>query len=126
VRGHLLLEVLVGLAILLGVFLVVATLFPTSYDVSLQSARLSAGTGLARQILEAQKQRMLVDAQACAALGNQTVSSNLMVQGRPVQAEYFYRLDEAGSSPQLWRVTLQWRHSDKVKEVVLVGVGRSQ
>lgn len=125
-RGHLLLEVLVGLAILLGVFLVVATLFPTSYDVSLQSARLSAGTSLARQVLESQKQRMLVDAQACAALGNQTVSADLMVQGRAVQAEYFYRLDEAGANPKLWRVTVQWRQSDKVKEVILVGVGRAQ
>ena len=123
-RGQLLLEVIVGLAILLGVFLVIAVLFPTTYDVSLQSARLTSATALARQVLERQKSRLGTEAEAVAALGIQTVSAPMTVQGRSVEAEFAYRLDSQGANPTLWKVTVQWAHSQKVREVVLVGPGR--
>jgi type II secretory pathway pseudopilin PulG len=119
-----LLEVIVGLSILLGVVLIIASLYPTSYHVSLQAARLSAATHLAREVLERQKSSLPVDAAATAALGNQTVSTPMEVQGRPVQCDFSYRLDGTGGSPTLWQITVQWEHQQKIREVVLAGPGR--
>ena len=119
-----LLEVIVGLSVLLGVVLIIASLYPTSYHVSLQAARLSAATHLAREVLERQKSYLPADAVAAAGLGNQTVSTPMEVQGRPVQCDFSYRIDNAAGSFQMWQVTVQWEHQQKVREVILVGPGR--
>jgi len=118
-QGALLLEIIVGLLIILLVVLVVASLFPSSYSGSLQAARMSAAVNLGRQVLERQK-----TASPAEAIGNQTVNSQLEVQGRPAVCQFFYRLDpdsEATADPQLWKVTVQWEHSGKIKEIQLVG-----
>ncbi|MBT9584011.1 hypothetical protein IV102_11780 [bacterium] len=115
----LLLEIVVGLLIILFVVLVVGSIFPTSYQGSLQAARMSAAVNLARQVLERQKL-----ASPAIAIGNQTVDSEFLVQGRPAVCRFVYRLDAdsaANSDPRLWKVTVQWEHTGKIKEVFLVG-----
>lgn len=122
--GAVLLEVIAGLLIILFVVLLVGSLFPTSYQGSLQAARMSGAVSLARQVLERQK-----TAAPAAAIGNQTVDSSLLVQGRPAHSKYFYRVDPdspAGDDPLLWKVTVQWEHSGKVKEIQLVGASTPQ
>lgn len=113
------LEIIAGFLIILVVVLLVGSLFPTSYQGSLQAARMSGAVNLGRQVLERQK-----IAAPALAIGNQTVDSTLLVQGRSAQSTYFYRVDKdspAGSDPILWKVTVQWEHSGKVKEIQLVG-----
>ena len=115
----LLLEIIVGLLIILVVVLVVASLFPTSYQGSLQAARMSNAVNLARQVLERQK-----TADPANSIGNQTVDSQFVVQGRPVVCQFFYRVDDDSpnnADPHLWKVTVQWEHTGKVKEIFLVG-----
>ncbi len=117
--GAILLEIIAGLLIILFVVLLVGSLFPTSYQGSLQAARMNAAVSLARQILERQK-----TAAPAAAIGNQTVDSSLLVQGRPAHSQYFYRVDQdssPGEDPLLWKVTVQWEHAGKLKEIQLVG-----
>lgn len=120
VRGHsLLLEIIVGLLIILGVILVVATLFPSAYQGSLQAARMTAAVNLAREVLERQKSDPVP-----VSIGNQTVDGNFSIQGRPVQCQLVYRVDRdcpAGADPVLWKVTVQWENTGQVREVVLVG-----
>ena len=121
-RGALVLEILVGLAIVLMVVLVVASLFPSSYQGSIQAARTSAAVNLGRQVLERQK-----NALPAASVGNQTVQEELWVNGRRLAAEFHYRVDldsPPGVDPMLWKVTVQWLHSGKVKEICLLGADR--
>lgn len=122
--GAILLEIIAGLLIILFVVLLVGSLFPSSYQGSLQAARMSGAISLARQLLERQK-----TAAPAAAIGNQTVDSSLLVQGRPAHSKYFYRVDQdspPGADPLLWKVTVQWEHSGKVKEIQLVGASIPQ
>jgi Tfp pilus assembly protein PilV len=117
--GVLLLEVILGLLLILLIVLVVASLFPTSYQASLQAARASAALSLGRQVLERQK-----SVSPGLAIGNQTVDSEFLVQGRPVVCRFIYRLDvdsALDADPRLWKVTVQWEHSSKIKELSLVG-----
>ena len=122
--GAVLLEIIAGLLIILFVVLLVGSLFPSTYQGSLQAARMSEGVSLARQVLERQK-----TAAPAVSIGNQTVASAMMVQGRQANTVYFYRVDPdspAGADPLLWKVTVQWEHSGKVKEVQLVGASSPQ
>lgn len=115
----LLLEIIVGLLIILVVVLIVASLFPTSYQGSLQAARMSAAVNLGRQVLERQKL-----AQPGAPIPNQVVDSELLVQGRKVACQFSYRLDLDSpdeADPRLWKVTVQWEHQGQNKEITLVG-----
>ncbi|ODT58390.1 hypothetical protein ABS71_19025 [bacterium SCN 62-11] len=117
--GAVLLEIIAGLLIILFVVLLVGSLFPSTYQGSLQAARMSGAVSLARQVLERQK-----TAAPAVSLGNQTVDSVLTVQGRAAHSTYCYRVDQdnaAGADPLLWKVTVQWEHSGKVKEIQLVG-----
>lgn len=112
-------EIIAGLLIILFVVLLVGSLFPSSYQGSLQAARSGEAVGLARQVLERQK-----TAAPAVSIGNQTVHSSVLVQGRPAHSTYFYRVDQdsaPGADPLLWKVTVQWEHSGKVKEISLVG-----
>lgn len=117
--GSVLMEIIAGLLIILVVVLLVGSLFPSTYQGSLQAARMSGAVSLAREVLE--RQKIAVPARS---IGNQTVDSTLLVQGRPAHSSYFYRVDQdspSGSDPLLWKVTVQWEHSGKVKEIQLVG-----
>lgn len=117
--GAILLEIIAGLLLILVVVLVVGSLFPTSYQGSLQAARMTGAVNLGRQVLERQKTATPAD-----SIGNQTVDAALLVQGRPANSKYFYRVDRdsaAQQDPVLWKVTVQWEHSGKVKEIQLVG-----
>lgn len=117
--GAVLLEIIAGLLIILFVVLLVGSLFPSSYQGSLQAARMNGAVSLARQVLERQK-----TAAPATAIGNQTVDSVILVQGRAAHSAYSYRLDQdspAGADPLLWKVTVQWEHSGKIKEIQLVG-----
>ena len=118
----LLLEVMIGLLIILVVVLIVASLFPSSYNTGLQAARLSNATHLGRQILERQKSLPYASA---TNIGNQTYQSEFEVQGRPVNCEFFYRVDRQlpSSLPPVYVVTVEWLHNSKVKQVVLAGSG---
>lgn len=119
-RGlSLILEILLGLALILMVTLLVASLFPTSYQGSLQAARMDCAVQLSREVLERQKRTF-----QASTVGNQTVDVPITVQGRPVTCQLFYRVDPDSAPsavPQLWRVTVQWESSGRVKEVFLVG-----
>lgn len=115
----LLLEIIVGLLIVLLVVVVVGSIFPTSYQASLQAARMNTAVSLGRQVLERQKL-----AQPGQAIGNQTVDRPMTVQERVVTGQFFYRVDPDSSSdadPRLWKVTVQWKHQSKIKEITLVG-----
>jgi hypothetical protein len=117
--GSVLLEIIAGLLIILAVVLLVSSLFPSSYQGSLQAARMSAAVNLAREVLERQKTSL-----TALSVGNQTVDSTLLVQGRPANSTYFYRVDQdsaPGADPLMWKVTVQWEHGGRVKEVQLVG-----
>ena len=122
--GSVLFEIIAGLLIILIVVLLVGSLFPTSYQGSLQAARMSGAVSLGRQVLERQK-----IATPGLSIGNQTVDSALLVQGRPAHATYFYRVDQdspPATDPVLWKVTVQWEHSGKLKEIQLVGASTPQ
>lgn len=117
--GSVLFEIIAGLLIILIVVLLVGSLFPTSYQGSLQAARMTGAVNLGRRALERQK-----IATPATSIGNQTVDSFLLVQGRPAHTTYFYRVDQdspPGADPLLWKVTVQWEHSGKVKEIQLIG-----
>ena len=124
-RGHAqLIEILAALAVILIVVLLVASLFPTSYQATLQAARMSEAVNLARQALERQKQ-----AASAQAIGNQTVDKEFQIQGRAVICQFFYRVDAdspPGVRPALWKVTVQWYHNSAVREVLLVGATPTQ
>lgn len=114
-----LLEVIVGLLILLGIVLATATLFPTSYSGSLQAWRFQAATQLARRVLETQKHNPLAQ-----PIPPQDVEWSYAVQGRPLVAEFQYRVDldsPLNADPRLWKVTVSWEHSGKRREIYLVG-----
>ena len=122
--GSVLLEIIAGLLIILIVILLVGSLFPSSYQGSLQSARMSGAVSLARQVLERQK-----TAAPALSIGNQTVDSIIQVQGRAAHSTYFYRVDldsPPAADPLLWKVTVQWEHSGKTKEIQLVGASVPQ
>lgn len=117
--GSVLLEIIAGLLLILLVVLLVSSLFPSSYQGSLQAARMSGAVNLAREVLERQKTSL-----TALSLGNQTVDSTLLVQGRPASSTYFYRVDHdslPGADPLMWKVTVQWEHGGRVKEIQLVG-----
>ncbi|MBS2039737.1 hypothetical protein JST97_32425 [bacterium] len=119
IKGSVLLEIIAGLLIILVVVLVVSSLFPSSYQGSLQAARMSGAVNLAREVLEVQKSSITP-----LNAGNQTIDSTILVQGRPANSKYFYRIDRdsaAGADPLMWKVTVQWEHSGKIKEIQLVG-----
>ena len=119
-----LLEILAALAVILIVVLLVSSLFPTSYQATLQAARMSEAVNLARQALERQKQ-----AASAEAIGNQTVDKEFQIQGRAVVCQFFYRVDAdspAGVRPALWKVTVQWYNNNDVREVFLVGASPTQ
>lgn len=125
-RGQvMLLEVIVGFLIILAVVLIVASLFPSSYQASIQAGRMSAANHLARQVLERQKQLLPNEA---APVFNQTVDANFETQGRTVVCQLVYRVDRASAwnaRPVLWRVQVEWEHAGKKKNLVLVGAGRN-
>lgn len=115
------LETIVGMAILLGVILVVASLFPTSYQGSLQAWRFTAATNLARSILEQQKS---MSPRLASNIPRTGVEWRYEVQGRPVVGEFFYRVERdspPGADPVLWRVTVSWEHTGKERQIFLVG-----
>jgi len=115
----LILEITLGFVIVLMVVLLVASLFPTSYQGTLQAARMNFATQLARQVLERQKR-----ANPAGNIGNQTVDSPLTVQGRSVLCSFSYRVDRESAfnaQPVLWKVTVQWEQSGTRKELLLVG-----
>lgn len=119
--GVSLLEIIVGLAMLLGIVLVVASLFPTSYQGSLQAWRFSAATNLARQVLEHQKQ---LPPSLASPISRTPVDWRYEVQGRPVTAKFFYRVERDSAptvDPVLWKVTVEWEHTGKVRQIFLVG-----
>lgn len=118
----LLLEVIVGLLIILGVVLLVASLFPTSYQASLQAARMTAGLNLARQVLERQKANP-----AAAPVTDQMVDLNFEVQGRTVLAQFTYRVDLdslPNEDPRVWTVSVNWRDGSQTKDLILSGAVR--
>lgn len=119
-RGaSLILEITLGFVLILLVVLMVASLFPGSYQGSLQAARMNYATQLARQVLERQKR-----AQPADVVGNQTVEASMSVQGRPVMCRFSYRVDLESvpkTLPVLWKVTVQWEHTGLNKELILVG-----
>lgn len=117
--ASLVLEITLGFVLILLVVLMVASLFPGSYQASLQAARMNYATQLARQVLERQKRANPAD-----TVGNQTVESPMSVQGRPVLCRFSYRVDPESAPltlPRLWKVTVQWEHTGLNKEIVLVG-----
>jgi hypothetical protein len=114
-----LLEIIVGFLIILGVVLVVGSLFPTSYQGSLQAARSSAALSLARQVLERQKRAF-----PAVSLPPQAYAGDFVVQGRPVRCEFSYQVEQVsstGADPVLWQVRVSWENAGKNREMTLVG-----
>lgn len=121
-----LLEVILGFLIILAVVLIVASLFPSSYQASIQAGRMSAANHLARQVLERQKQLLPDEANV---LANQHVDASFETQGRAVTCQLTYRVERASSTnarPVLWRVIVEWDHAGKRKNLVLIGAGRTE
>ncbi|MFN8613738.1 MAG: hypothetical protein U0931_39755 [Vulcanimicrobiota bacterium] len=119
-RGaSLILEISLGFVLILLVVLLVASLFPSSYQGSLQAARMNYATQLARQVLERQKRAL-----PGQPVTTQTVDSPMTVQGRQVLCQFSYRVDLesiVNAQPVLWKVTVQWENAGGTKELVLVG-----
>lgn len=115
----LLLEIVFGLALILMVILVVASLFPSSYQASLQSARMNCAVKVAQEVLERQKR--LDDP---GPIPKATVEYPIAVQGRPVTCQLVYSVEkESGpsASPVLWKVRVEWENAGKTRQVELVG-----
>jgi Tfp pilus assembly protein PilV len=124
--GVSLLETIVGLCILLAVVLVVASLFPTSYQGSLQAWRFSAATNLARHVLEQQKS---LPPSLAMNIPRTAVEWRYEVQGRPVVGQFFYAVERdsaASVDPVLWKVTVSWEHTGKERRIFLVGAVPAQ
>lgn len=119
-RGlSLLLEVVLGLSIILLVILLVGSLFPGSYQASLQAARLDCAIKLSQQVLERQKRLG-----SPLPIANQSVEYPITVQGRPVACKFTYRVDQESASgvrPVLWKATVEWENAGKSKQIYLVG-----
>jgi hypothetical protein len=115
----LLLEIVFGLALILMVILVVASLFPSSYQASLQSARMNCAVKVAQEVLERQKR--LDDP---GPIPKARVEYPITVQGRPVTCQLFYSVDRESTTnafPVLWKVKVEWENAGKTREISLVG-----
>lgn len=120
-RGaSLLLEAMIGLSILVLVILAVISLFPISYNTSVQAWKIDGAVALAREVLEKRKQ---VPADPSSELADTPQVYEQTVQGRNLRCEYLYRVDlvQPTDFPAFWRVTVSWPHSGRTRNIELTG-----
>lgn len=121
-RGSLLIEILIGLAVFAGGVLLALSVFPTSGRALEQSENRTLAINLARRVLESQR-ALTFDGVALGLQADQTVKLTGVSKGATTNQEFIYAVDVTEPTPgrklKSVRVEVRWRHGSAARKVEL-------
>lgn len=121
-RGSLLIEILIGLAVFAGGVLLALSVFPTSGRALEQSENRTLAINLARRVLESQR-ALTYDGIALGQQADQTVKLTGVSNGATTNQDFIYTVDVTEPAPgrklKSVRVEVRWSHGSSHRKVEL-------